>query len=345
MSWCYEHLKNRAEALHWAKIAQMHIGEPDKDWDDRVERLSRPRIALARPGAIGDVVMTLRLVPELKRQNPNCEIHYFTSPTIATELQWLMKQVGVDQAHDYAHFAADANKYERSINLVGYPLAEGYPEKPMAEHLLVYFARDMGLGLANSEAIQTKVECPPRLVEGRYITMQHQAGWSVYKQWSPEKWAEVISKLGLPVYQLGGGNDMKIPGANHEMMGRPLQDSIAMFANAVTHMGVDSWTNHLSGFTWGERKMRCCILWGSTQWQAAGYLHNFNISLHLACQPCFKEDPKISRMSRGPCNNPEGQTYDKPMHACMSGIGVERVLDNVQQLINWSNNEGRTGTV
>jgi hypothetical protein len=51
----------------------------------------------------------------------------------------------------------------------------------------------------------------------------------------------------------------------------------------------------------------------------------------LPCQPCFREDPKLSRMPRGPCITPPGQTYDAPKHACLHGLPVERVLSDVRR--------------
>ena len=112
-------------------------------------------------------------------------------------------------------------------------------------------------------------------------------------------------------------------------------DSISLLANAELHLGVDTWTNHLTNIEWEDqvdnRFVPAIILWGSTQWQAAGYGRNTNISLGLPCQPCFREDPKISRMPRGPCINPPGQVYEKPMHACMDGITVDRVLAEIEK--------------
>ena len=77
-------------------------------------------------------------------------------------------------------------------------------------------------------------------------------------------------------------------------------------------------------------RTRGVIVWGSTQASAAGYPHNVNISIGLPCQPCFREDPKLSRMPRGPCVTPPGQTYDAPRHACLHGLPVERVLSEVR---------------
>jgi hypothetical protein len=116
-------------------------------------------------------------------------------------------------------------------------------------------------------------------------------------------------------------------------MGQPINLSIDLMAYSTLHLGIDSWTNHLTNVYWkGRGFTNAIILWGSTQWSAAGYARNTNISLGLECQPCFREDPKISRMPRGPCINPPGQSYDDPRHACMAGIGVKRVLEAIEKL-------------
>jgi hypothetical protein len=97
-------------------------------------------------------------------------------------------------------------------------------------------------------------------------------------------------------------------------------------------MGVDSFSNHLTHIKWAGKQTKGVILWGSTQATAAGYGENINISLGLPCQPCFREDPKISRQPRGLCINPEGQdSYDNPQHACMNLITVELVLERLKK--------------
>ncbi len=79
--------------------------------------------------------------------------------------------------------------------------------------------------------------------------------------------------------------------------------------------------------------MRGVILWGSTQASAAGYASNVNITRALPCQPCFRENPAISRMDRGPCISPPRATYDDDTpHACMADIGVDEVVEAVRQL-------------
>lgn len=343
ISWCHEHLGNPAQAIVWAQLARERIGGPDQQWDMRIARLKagppplvrtkHDAIAICRPGAIGDILMTLNLIPALKAANPGVPIWYFCAPQYGAEdaLGWLMREAGVDQVMDSNGWEQWSASCARAVNLVGYPLAEGYPEKPMVRHLIQYFASELRLLTPAHYAIA--VQKPERSLAGveylashhgesiapgsPYATLQRRAGWSKYKQYA--RWDEVIERLPFPVVEISEGK------------GGTLQQAIAVFANAKIHLGIDSFCNHLTNYDWIEgnswRKVPGVILWGSTQASAAGYPHNTNISRGLSCQPCFRENPAISRMPRGPCINPPRPTYEDPTpHACMD-ISVDEVVE------------------
>lgn len=369
ISWCHEHLGNVAQALVWGELAALLIGGPDAEWSQRLSRLRaqweardnpapayvkrlRQQIALHRPGAIGDILMTLNLVPALRAANPDADIHYFCSASLtgADALGGVMAAAGVDLALDCAALPAWRGNYDRVIDLIGYPLAEGYPEKPMRRHLLEYFAAEMGLdtnwhraslNLATDKMDPLGVSLPsltlprpspsPYRKPGDYATMQWTAGWSAWKEWPRAKWDAVRAALPFPVVLID------------ESEKRTLAHSIALFANARIHLGIDSFTNHLTNYFWqttgGARKVRGVILWGSTQASAAGYDSNVNISKGLACQPCYRENPAISRMPRGVCINPAGdRKYGDGLHACMAAISTEEVIACALRL--WEDSDG-----
>ena len=359
ISWCYEHQGKLARALEFGERAKAAIGRPDVEWDQRLARLAaatgpavssrkQAAIALCRPGAIGDVLTTLNLIPALREANPGLAVHYFCDPRIgrADALGALMLAAGVDLVLDSAGFGQWQQLYERAVNLVGYPLAEGYPEKPMRRHLLQYFAAEMGLdedrgppkfdrAITHDDLVRQGFALPaltlpqpprPKIAPpGDYATLQVRAGWSKYKQWPRARWDEVIAALPFPVVELDEASTPK------------LADAVALVANARMHLGIDSFANHLTNYFWtnqrGGRRVPAVILWGSTQASAAGYPHNVNISLGLACQPCFRENPEISRQPRGPCVNPPRASYDDSMpHACMDRISVEQVIAAAREM-------------
>lgn len=335
ISWCYEHQGKIDLAIETGELAKAKIGREDREWDDRLARLrnasgpfistqKQAAIALCRPGAIGDVLMTLNLIPALREANPGLAVHYFCDPRIGGRdaLAGVMHAAGVDLVLDCAGFEQWRHTYERAIPLVGYPLAEGYPERPMRRHLLQYFAAEIGLEVGDDLPALTlrRPARPASAPEGDYATLQVTAGWSKYKSWPRARWDEVIARLPFPVVELT------------ETATPRLADAVALVANARMHLGIDSFAGHLTNYFWeddqGGRRVPGVILWGSTQATAAGYPQNCNISLGLSCQPCFRENPAISRMSRGPCINPPRASYeDETPHACMDGISVEIIAE------------------
>ena len=119
--------------------------------------------------------------------------------------------------------------------------------------------------------------------------------------WPRARWEALLRACAdIPVFQLGTADEAPIAGARHDFLGTPLSTAVALVANATLHLGIDSFANHLTHYRWrGDdgalSRTRGVIVWGSTQASAAGYPHNVNISLGLPCQPCFREDPKLSR--------------------------------------------------
>lgn len=368
ISWSFERLGDIRAAIAWLDEAAKLIGGPDAEWSARRERLEGsltpiphvsgkiPGIALHRPGAIGDIIMTLNLIPALKRANPGKKIAYFCAPAIGEALRPYMVAAGVDYVMDAASWGAWSHQYERAISLVGYPLKEGYPDKPMRRHLLAYFAREMAIDVVGTDGVEAlpalTLRRPPRPAEldvyvDGYATIQVRAGWSKYKEWSIARWAEVVA--GHPQISfvlIGTKPEPQLEGlVDQRLIGAPLSASIAAIANARIHVGIDSFANHLTNWYWtdahGGRRVPGVIVWGSTQASAAGYPDNVNLTRHLPCQPCFREDPTISAAARGPCINPPRELYaDDTPPACMDGIDVAQVSNAVRAL--WFGASGRT---
>lgn len=357
MSFCYENLGDKDAAYKWAVEASKHIGCEDKEWDRRVSALNQAvisqnylkkttkkvkKIALNRPGAVGDILISLNLIPDLRRKHPGCEIHYYCHPAIGAELEKLFYTAGVDKWFDFNLLPSKMHEYEKVINLIGYPLHEGYPNVEMRQHLIKYFAKEMGLPeeMASLSLNTPSIDFEKLGLPANYATIQVKAGWSVYKSISAERWEDIVRQCpGIPFVQLGGEGDPKIPGADHTHMGKTLKLAIDLIANAKMHVGVDSFPNHVTNFTWckeGGRpyKVPAVIIWGSTSAQGSGYDHNLNIGVKLPCRPCYKEDPAISSMSQGPCDNPPGQDYAHPCHACMASIPNEVIAKAIKDI--WS---------
>lgn len=338
ISWAYSYLSDWDQALTWALRAKEKIGGPDKDWDTRIDFLrqqsgrsektvapTKRRVLWHRPGAIGDVMMTLNMVETYKKKNPDDYIIYKCAPQIAGMLAPLMAEVGIDRVIT----TAENEPHDLSYNLIGYPINDGHPFKPMKKHLLQFFSDELGLDGLYSDL---KLALPARKIKPQYMTLHVKSGWSMYKNWDFKNWEVVVAELkkrGIRVVQIGGKDEPAIAGADNRT-GIPFMESLALLANAKVHAGIDSWTNHATNIDWkGKGKVPGVILWGSSQHSSLGYPQNKNISLDLPCQPCWREDPKISSIPQGVCPNPGEQTYEEPRHACMAGISPERVLQAI----------------
>lgn len=290
------------------------------------------KIALKRPGALGDIIMSFNFIKKLKE---NHEVFYFchsSSFNILNNFVTKNKIVNFRILEDYKE-----EQFDETINLIGYPINEGYPHKKMEKHLLQYFSSEMG---TNFSFDQFSLDLPifPKKIGNRnsprYITFQTKTGWSAYKEWWG--WQELINLIkdkrpDIEIYQIGGPNDPQIKNTNGSFCRDSFEDNVAAQAWAKLHIGLDSVFNHTTNINWlNKGKTKGIILFGSTQADASGYPHNENISLGLSCQPCFKEDPKMSRIPLGLCDNPPNQTYENPQHACMKGISPEIVFDKIK---------------
>ena len=337
ISWCHEHMGQLLEAIAWAEIARDRIGKHDADWNGRTDRLKarllasndappailtnrRRRIALVRPGAIGDILMTLNLIPAFKAANPDTEVDYFCAAQYGRPdaLMPIMLAAGVDRVMDSAQIGAWAKSYDQVINLVGYQIDWAKNDRlPMDRHLLRYFAAEMALP-TDGELPCLELPRPNADISGYYITLQRDAGWSKYKEW--HRWRAVGIRLNLRIIEIA------------EREGRTLHESIALIANARAHIGIDSFGNHLTHYKWNGQRVPGVILFGSTQPEVLGYPTNINLSAGLECsRMCYRENPAISTMSRGPCQNPPRATYeDNTPHKCMSDISVDQVVEAIR---------------
>ena len=286
------------------------------------------RIAINRPGAIGDIIMISNCLPKLREQYD--EIDLFCHSSIGEILgDFLKDNELVDRVGDSSNFV-DSN-YDNIVNCVGYPLNEGYPDVKMRKHLIEFFADELGVEDCFDDLVCLPPNIPLGITQTPYITIQNKTGWSVYKEWWG--WQELINKIRaerpeIGIYQIGGPDDPPLVNVNEHFLGRTFEDNLAAQTWGRAHIGLDSVFNHTSNILWhGLGKKNCVILFGSTQHDASGYRHNTNISLSLPCQPCFRENPSISMMSKGVCPNPSGQTYEDPKHECMANITVDMVYE------------------
>ena len=149
LSFCYQNVGDIRTAYAWALEAKDYIGVPDSEWDARIEALRNllspsveapKKIALVRPGAIGDILMICNVIPELRAKYPDAVIDFFTK---TGGLETILTQAGVNSIYDSDTF--NPSNYTAFKYLIGYPIPPkgNYPEERMQKHLLEYFLEEV----------------------------------------------------------------------------------------------------------------------------------------------------------------------------------------------------------
>ena len=277
---------------------------------------------ILRPGAIGDIIMTLWAVEAYAKKHPSHKIYYYCAPQYAAIPMMSKTITKVIDAELYPHFAKQ---------LVGYPLSEGYPEKPMTKHLLEYFGAELGLTKEEATA-----RWEPRLAKTKqgspYITIQCKTGWSPYKEWSMARWQEIVNRIKAkyPKYaiiQIGAANEPSLIGC--ERANGTIEEAISIVAKAKLHLGGDSFPNHVRGLV----NRPSVILWGSTSPVGSGYDCNVNLwhNKDYACSPCYREYQHMSAHPKPHC--PFCKDWNDISHPCMSSISIDEVWVEVDKLL------------
>ena len=267
-----------------------------------------------RPGAIGDILMTLWAVEAYKRKNPKHKIFYYCAKQYL-DIPMMSKAVtkAIDTVY-YPHY---------SKVMMGYPLGEGYPNKQMTKHLIEYFGKELGV-----DPLEAKVkwELKTKKVDfgSPYITVQSKVGWSPYKEWPIGRWNELIGRIKAkyPKYAIVQVKDPNEPALeNVTKQEGTIAEAISMVARARLHIGGDSFPNHVRGIV--DRP--ALILWGSTSPIGSGYDCCTNIWHKEAypCSPCYREYPNMSRHPKPAC--PKCKGWKDVTHPCMHTISVDEV--------------------
>ena len=335
LSFAYEALGQNLQALQ-ATEKVLEIVPGDKDFENRRAALIRAtnEVAVHRPGAAGDILMTLHLMGGLKKKYPDKRLVYYCHPSFADLARLASAVDEVRSTSDYkrGHF--------KDFNLIGYPRLEGYPDKPMKKHLIEYFADELGverdrLDDPNWEAVGLSAEALTFSSLRRVISIHVKAGWSPYKNWPVDRWQEIVERLKkiLPdvrVIQIGAKDDPRLEGVTDYCGKLSLVESCYAIFNATLHLGVDSFSNHMTHI--GYPITPAVIVWGSTAPTGSGYVHNTNVHLNpRGCSPCYKEYEGMSVDPRGKCPHDPKQTWDNPEHPCLQELTVDQVWQAVYQ--------------
>ena len=256
----------------------------------------KEEIYVHRQGALGDIIMTLPCLPELKSR---CKkLKYYTSKGTKAQLENLLLNF-VDEVVDTEEEEAPWG-HQNFINFLGYK--KPYP-LPRKDHFTKDFAEEANVPFTLE---LPSLQLPPSPFDNDYIniTVQRSAGWSIYKEYN--RWDDVIklikdSDQNYKFFQIGGPNDEPLLNVDGTFLGKTFDENLAAQSNARLHLGVDSVFNHCSNLNWdGKGQTKSIIMFSSTSSISSGYSHNTNIKSNLKCQPCYRENPECEYGSLAP---------------------------------------------
>jgi ADP-heptose:LPS heptosyltransferase len=330
-SFACQHLNKIPEAI---KATRKILGfvPNDQDMIQRLRDLERKQeFRVERPGAIGDIVMTLHLIRNLKKKHPNKKIVYYCHPNFMNVVK-LCPDVDIIRSSEL--------KKEVDVQLVGYPLAEGYPEVPMERHLIEYFAQELEVepdfnflpnftGLVGDETREFVMK------NGPFATVHLRAGWSPYKNWPTDRWQLLIDHLKeeypmIDFIQIGAEDDPELKNVVDFRGKTTITESIFLIKQAVCHFGGDSFSNHVTNLL---PRTPAMIFWGSTSPIGSGYRHNLNIYLDKNCQPCYREYDWMSVHPKGMCPYDKTQSWEDPEHPCLLEMPISVAKNTAESLI------------
>jgi len=322
---CFEKLGDyKSAAEHVKKILELLPQDVDMQ-KKYAELVGIKELHVSRPGAAGDILVTLLALEEFKQVNEDTKIIYYCAPQ-HKEIPRLSS--AISEVRDIAEAPSTVK------HLIGYPRHEGYPDKPMQKHLVHYFGKELGIDIQDDYGFEANFSAPliiEELKDKKIITFHIKAGWSPYKEWAITKWREFVNRLTSEVQdyilvQIGGETD---PALDHQLVldlrGKlTIVESIQVIKKASLHFGIDSFSNHATALL---PHTPAIILWGSTSPIGSGYAHNTNIWLgeKFKCSPCYREYDSMSVDPKGMCPLDPSKSWEETRHPCMQEISVDEV--------------------
>lgn len=279
-------------------------------------------LPIIRQGALGDIICLLNLSSQIKR-------HFWGLTLYSHEVYHeILKDFIKD--NDLCHFVSLQRERppKETLELVMYPIRDGYPNFKPVKHLVHYVQNEICLPETNFiPALELLSPRRPKECETdrKIITIQSSTGWSRYKEYPHnEELIEFLPRDDFKIIQIGGVNDKRIRGVEHYALSRSFSEQITFQCWADLHVGPDSVFNHTSNFSWSHKKSRtpAVIYFGSTSPILSGYHFNDNVTLGHPCQPCFRENPEISKQRTDEC----------PFnHQCLKSLTPKELADRIIQ--------------
>ncbi len=277
--------------------------------------VERETIECCRAGAIGDTLMTTPAIRALRQKYPQAHIRYVTqTPDL------LIGNPDIDE------LSMVRKEHDQEI-LFEYPMAAGYPDKPLENHLAFSFADCAGLEIDSPAGFLNFTEHEMSFVKSimdkfqvPVATIHVKAGWSPYKEWPIENWQKIVNHFfgRIAFLQIGTSGE---PALDKSIVFNGLL-SVRLAAACVSmtdlFVGIDSYPNHVAGAC-GKPAV---VLFGSTSPAGSGYDSAVNIWTGEDCSPCYREYNSIAIHKK--------QTCPAAMK-CQKNISVSTVIAAIEK--------------
>ncbi len=245
----------------------------------------RGEIHVHRAGALGDVLLCMPALRELKRRNPDCRIVLYTQFRVLVQgLPFIDRVRPTDERPDDAIWLS----YELSI--------------PPRRHIARIIGDKLGLHVRD---VRPACAVRPDLVE-RFrrdwsglprplIAVNRRASsFTPNKDWPGELWAELIERISArgTVVELGVDRTDPPPrsgGSYLDLRGRTtLPELVAAIAAADLHVGPITGTVHIAAAT----GVPTVVIYGGYEHpDGTAYPGNINLYSPVECAPCWLRDP------------------------------------------------------
>ena len=279
-------------------------------------------LSIIRRGALGDIICLLNLSNQIKS-------HFWGFKLFCHDFYYQILKDFVKE-NDLCQLVSLQKECpaKETLEVVMYPIRDGYPNFKPKKHLIHYVQNELGLPETNC-ILPLDILSPKRPKEcetdRKILTIQSSTGWSRYKEYPyNEELINFLPREDFKIIQIGGPKDKIISGVEASMIGKSFSEQVSVQCWADLHVGPDSVFNHTSNFQWSHKNSRTpsVIYFGSTSPILSGYHFNENVSLYPECQPCFRENPEISTQRTDEC----------PFnHKCLKSLTPEQLSERIKK--------------
>lgn len=270
----------------------------------------RKELHVARHGGLGDTLMALPGLREVKRLNPGCRITYYSSFS------------GLLEGLPYINEVTFYDLERMPGNTVRYWVENSMPPK---RHIAEMMADQLGVKITDLKPDCVVDPAIVRRFQDQWaelprpwiVANRKSAGFAPNKDWFDDRWDTLITALGAKGTVIEIGNkptDPLVPvtPARVDLRGRTtLAELAAAIAAADLLVSAPSGPTHIAA---AVDTPAVVIVGGYEKPHSAGYPGNIYLSTDLPCSPCFKNT---------------GCPYDKE---CLRRIDPSEVEEAVDRL-------------